>query len=189
MIRALIVSLVTAFSVTAASAAVILGPVVNPANGHQYFLLDDATWQGGEAEAVTLGGHLTTINDANEQNWVFTTFGTVGQVDRSLWIGLYESGAEGNYVWVNGEPVGYTNWYPGQPDNNGSTEAFVHMLRTGNGFAATPGEWNDLNSPNNIFSVFDPLGSVAEIVPEPSSLVLAAFGFVGMAAWRWRRKR
>ncbi len=183
MTKAYIACLAIAFVGASASAATILGPVVNPANGHQYYLLDDATWQGGEAESVTLGGHLTTINDANEQNWVFTTFGTVGQVDRSLWIGYHEVATEGNYVWVNGEPNGYTNWAPGEPNNNGGIgEAFVHMIRTGNGFGATPGKWNDLNSPNNLYPQFVPFGAVAEIVPEPSTLALAAFGFIGLAA-------
>ena len=33
------------------------------------------------------------------------------------------------------------------------------------------------------------MSAVGTLVPEPSTLALAAFGFVGFAAWRWRRKR
>jgi hypothetical protein len=51
----------------------------------------------------------------------------------------------------------------------------------------------------NIFEVFND-GDVWDVgefallgqyptVPEPSSLVLAAFGLIGLAAWSWRRKR
>lgn len=34
-----------------------------------------------------------------------------------------------------------------------------------------------------------PMGLDFDIVPEPSTLALAAFGFIGLAAWGWRRKR
>ena len=33
------------------------------------------------------------------------------------------------------------------------------------------------------------LVAMAIVVPEPPSMALAAFGLVGLAAWRWRRKR
>jgi hypothetical protein len=29
----------------------------------------------------------------------------------------------------------------------------------------------------------------ADVVPEPSSIALAAFGLAGLAAWSWRRRR
>ena len=51
--------------------------MTNSANGHVYFLLTENTWQNSELEAVRFGGHLVTINDAAEQDWVFSTFGSV----------------------------------------------------------------------------------------------------------------
>ena len=45
------------------SAQVVAGPIVNPANGHAYFLLAPNTWTSSESQAVALGGHLATIND------------------------------------------------------------------------------------------------------------------------------
>src|SRR5882757_2560053 len=92
---------------------VLDGPQVNPANGHIYYLLTPAPWTTSENAAVSLGGHLTTINDDPEQVWVFNTFGTVGGVDRSLWIGLNDQAVEGNFVWASGETSAYTHWLPG----------------------------------------------------------------------------
>ena len=45
-------------------AGVLVANKLNPANGHLYSLLDTATWTASEAEAIALGGHLVTINDA-----------------------------------------------------------------------------------------------------------------------------
>jgi hypothetical protein len=58
--------------------------VVNPANHHLYYLLDAASWTRSEAESLSMGGHLVTINDEAENNWVTDTFA----LDRNLWIGF-----------------------------------------------------------------------------------------------------
>ena len=63
---------------TSALATPISGPIVDPANGHTYYLLEKTTWVAAEAEAVALGGHLATVNDAAEDAWLFATFATFG---------------------------------------------------------------------------------------------------------------
>lgn len=119
-------------------AAIISGPVTNSANGHIYYLLTQNTWTASEAEAQTLGGHLVTINDQAEQDWVLNTFAAFGGVDRALWIGLTDRYQEGAFSWSSGEPLGYTHWQsPPQPDNGSSSahgaENYVHMLWPGSG--------------------------------------------------------
>ena len=110
-------------------AGILTGPITNPANGHLYYLLTEDTWQNSETQAVSLGGHLATIRDQAEQDWVFSTFGSYGGTNYSLWIGLREVGTEGSYQWVSGDSAGYTNWFPGEPNNGGGGESYVHMLR------------------------------------------------------------
>ena len=39
-----------------------------------------------------------------------------------------------------------------------------------------------------VYEYFDGTAGQITIVPEPSSVVLAAIGLVGLAAWGWRRK-
>ena len=43
--------------------SVLSSPIVNPANGHIYYLLSQDDWTNSEAFSQTLGGHLATIND------------------------------------------------------------------------------------------------------------------------------
>ena len=75
--------------------AVLTGPVTNAANGHLYYLLDSNSWTAAEAEAMTLGGHLVTINDMAENHWVYTNFITYDGVQRPLWIGLTDRRIDG----------------------------------------------------------------------------------------------
>jgi len=156
---------VLAGSLLNAGADILTGPVTNPANGHIYYLLAEDSWQNSEAQAVALGGHLATVNDQDEQAWIFTTFNAYGGVNRSLWIGLSDAAQEGDFQWVTGEALDYTHWLPLQPDNSPATdgETYVHMLNVGNIFGNPAGFWNDLASPNTFFHTFDPLCGVVEV--------------------------
>lgn len=111
---------------TVTHGAIASGPITNPANGHDYYLLTSASWPVSEAEAITLGGHLVTINDAAENNWVYSTFSYPSGTDRALWIGLNDAAVEGELVWPDGAPLGYSNWY--SPNQNSATADYVYML-------------------------------------------------------------
>lgn len=104
--------------------------------GHKYALTrDHCSWLAAEEEAVALGGHLVTVNDAEENSWLTTTFGGTygacysGNPWASLvWIG-YEL-VDGQWVWVSGEPVIYQGrWWSGSPvplDQNWGPHGYLH---------------------------------------------------------------
>jgi len=127
--------------------AVIAGPFTNSANNHIYYLLNAlGDPQLAEAAAISLGGHLVTINDAAEQQWVFSTFSPLATTHR-MYIGLRDFGGEAgwpNFTWMSGQPVTYTHWNPGSPDHNaGNTNGlqdYVVMYPTN---VATAGFWDD----------------------------------------------
>ena len=121
------------------SPEILTGPVINPANNHAYFLLTQGTWTASEAKATALGGHLVTINDQVEQDWVFATFATFGGTNRTLWIGLNDAASEANFVWSSGEPLAYTHWSPGEP-NALANEDYGMMFPPSDSRA---GFWND----------------------------------------------
>ncbi|WP_250395343.1 lectin-like protein, partial [Synechococcus sp. MU1655] len=112
-----------------------------------YTIVDGPTWEEAEANANALGGHLVTINDAEENDWLFNAFEI--QNERYLDVGgqLYLTGftdreQEGDWRWISGEAVTYTNWAVGEPNNsyNGAPEDFMHL-----GWAANR-KWNDVPS-------------------------------------------
>jgi hypothetical protein len=130
----------------------IAGPIVNPTNGHQYYLLAQSTWVEAEAAAQALGGHLATLRNPAEHQWVFTNFSMWNGQKRGLWIGLHDTDPvnnaadrtrrRGEFRWSSGEPLTYANWNPPAPNNRPELgEYYVHMLEPGN--PTGPGTWND----------------------------------------------
>jgi hypothetical protein len=121
---------------------------VNPTNGHVYYASETMmTAPVAEAWARSLGGHLVTVNDAAENDWLHDTLAGAGYTH--FWIGLTDEEAygggeagddpHGGWVWMSGETVDYLNWNPGEP--NGATypgQDYVEMHISGN--------WNDLEN-------------------------------------------
>lgn len=97
-------------------------------NGHTYFRSNtNATWSAANTAATALGGHLVTISSLAEQN-IFNGIGV-------HWMGFTDQVTEGEWVWVTNEPVTYTNWNGGEPNNSGN-EDYAAMNWSGN-------TWND----------------------------------------------
>jgi hypothetical protein len=119
------------------SAVTPLVDVTNPANGHRYIGLNVASWAAAEATAQMFGGHLASIADQAENDFVQLNFGSFGGTSQRLWIGFNDVASEGNFVWPDGSPGGYTNWNAGEPNNAGSGEDATEML-------GTQGTWNDM---------------------------------------------
>ncbi len=146
---------------------ILAGPITNSANGHWYYLLNFTNWPAAERIAASLGGHLATINDATENQWVFDTFGRFGGIERPLWIGLNDSAQEGTWTWVSGEPVTYLNWSPNEPNGGSSIfpdEDHVLMWYPSSGFPN--GSWND--APSNQLQY-----AVVELTPPPPLAIVS----------------
>jgi hypothetical protein len=172
-----IVALVAVYATTNLIAAPIAGPIVDPATGHSYYLLANSDWTDAESQALSLGGNLVTINDAAEDAWVSQTFTNFGNVQRNLWIGLNAAGADGgnpaSYQWVDGSLSTYRNWAPGEPN---FSDQYTLILSGGNDHA---GQWNNAsNATATGYEAGPPIPDygVVEVVPEPSTYLLALLG-------------
>ena len=66
-------------------------------------------WTEAQQQALRLGGHLLVINDENESQWLIENYiPTI--IANPVWIGLYDVHDEGNWIWVDGSPISFTNW-------------------------------------------------------------------------------
>jgi hypothetical protein len=172
-----IVALVTVSANTALAVTPISGPIVNPANGHTYYLLGNSDFTDAQAGALTLGGNVVTINDAAENAWVCQTFTNFGGVTRNLWIGLNAAGLDGgnpaNFGWVDGSPSTYRNWAPGEPNFSDQYTLIVPAPDT------NAGQWNNVSNTTNAGYEFFPVYlnyGVVEVVPEPGTYLLVLLG-------------
>lgn len=187
-----VLALLTLLIVAAASvgrADVIAGPITNAANGHVYFLLPSTNWTAAESEAVGLGGHLVTINDVAENHWVFTNFANFGGVERALWIGLFQPPGSvepaSGWTWISREPVTYTDWTGGEPNNNtgqnrGPQNWAMIWPSSGGGIVSpySAEHWNDYWNSNSIVDAVLAnfhwgLCGVVEIVPPVPRLTIS----------------
>ncbi len=120
-------------------------PASEGGNGHWYRLTATGTWQAAEAEAVANGGHLVTMNDQAEQDWLNATFPFE---DGPLWIGFWQDTTDpgysepaGGWKWISGEPVTLTNWAGGEPNEAPPAETNEDRAQM---HAFAPGRWQDV---------------------------------------------
>ena len=60
---------------------------------------------------VELGGNLITISSEDENSFITNLLSQFGDIySPGVWIGLNDQEEEGDFVWVSGEPLTYTNW-------------------------------------------------------------------------------
>ncbi len=110
-------------------------------NGHLYVTLRGISWFDAETLAVELSGHLASITSPAEQDFIHSHILDGDDAASTFWIGLTDEASEGTFIWTSGEPVSYTGWDAGEPNNSGN-EDWVHI-----NYFATPrgriGTWND----------------------------------------------
>jgi hypothetical protein len=153
-------------------------------NGRTFHLISENSGSGAEAEAQALGGHLATIDSQALHTFLWNTWGDNLGSGLGLFIGLTDQASEGTFVWLSGQPVAFTNWSIGEP-NNGFTryeEDFVNM----DSRFSTTGKWNDVPDAGPGWQAARGIVEVA--AAEPSTLVLLGTGLAGVLLRRRRRR-
>ena len=85
--------------------------------GHHYLFVDrKVTWHKANEWCEEHGGHLATIADSAEHDFIESSFG-----GKEAWLGAWKA-KEGEWRWATGEEMEFTAWGEDQPDNYKSGE-------------------------------------------------------------------
>lgn len=158
-VRLLGLALLSSFVLAGTATAATVGPIVNPTNGHAYYLLDAGTWDASEAQAVALGGHLATINDQEENDWISENMAMIAPAPGNLWIGLEDFDAPDpktadSFHWISGDPSTFRKWRSDNPDFL-TTEFCTLSVGPGVLPGQGPGTWVNLSCSNVLNAVVE----------------------------------
>ncbi|KAI5931344.1 Low affinity immunoglobulin epsilon Fc receptor [Manis javanica] len=95
-----------------------------------YFGEGPKKWIQARFACENLQGRLVSIHSQEEQ-----AFLTKHASRKGSWIGLRDLDIEGEFIWLDQKPLDYTNWRPGEPNNQALGEDCVMMQSSG--------QWND----------------------------------------------
>ena len=64
----------------------------------------------------------------------------------TAWIGVHRH-VSGKFITVSGVDISFTNWYPGEPNNNAGSEDCVELMNKVSWVndVDASGKWNDLD--------------------------------------------
>jgi CotH kinase protein/Chitobiase/beta-hexosaminidase C-terminal domain/Lectin C-type domain/HYR domain/Secretion system C-terminal sorting domain/Divergent InlB B-repeat domain len=76
-----------------------------------YYSNGTNTWANARTACANAGGKLAIITDANQNNALKNWIGSTA----TAWIGLSAPVSGGNYQWIDGTTLSFTNWATGEP--------------------------------------------------------------------------
>ncbi len=106
----------------------------------EYFFAT-SSWAGAQVKCQLLGGDLARIDDA-ATNGILASL--VPSAFPEAWLLATDTGSEGTWTW-DGEPMSYTNWRAGEPNNGNGVENCM-LIESNNGGAWDDRNCNDLKS-------------------------------------------
>jgi serine/threonine protein kinase len=118
-------------------------PTVVPADavafsGHHYrVFLKKTTWADAKARCEEMGGHLACIETKEEQDFITSQLQSITD-NTALFIGATDTEREGDWRWVNGQPLSFKNWAGNQP-NGGIRENWMAIWARSGGWSDTEG--------------------------------------------------
>ena len=175
----------------------IYAQVYNPGNGHYYELIEsELSWYDARDAAAGMSyngvqGHLATITSQQEENFVVNKWPCIGTdnpashvcgEEARVWFGATDEASEGSWLWITGEPWGYTDWASNEP--NGDTDENCIEYRDEDG-----GYWNDDNCNNSRWYLVE-YDTTAQSVPTMNEWGMIIFiALAGLGAVYFMRKQ
>lgn len=92
----------------------------------------EKSFEDARQVCIQAGGQMASPRSAAE-NDALQQLVTVE--NKAAFLSITDIKTEGKFIYPTGEPLVYSNWAPGEPNNNGGAENCVEIF--------TNGKWND----------------------------------------------
>lgn len=152
-----------------------LAPKLNPATGHYYSAVPATIdWYAANDLATALThngwpGHLVTIADQAEEDWIYSQLPVP---TNKFWFGITQFPSlpsfvepNGGFAWLTGEPLAFTHWASGQPDDGYGKEHFVTFQFNAQVWWDVPYDWSSLG----LVVEFEPIKQATYCTGKPNS--------------------
>lgn len=95
-------------------------------------------WNEAREVCEKLGGHLAYINSEAEQEFIT-------EITKNYYtaLGGWDELSEGEWTWLDGSEMTFTNWRSGEPNNSypHQNHLYINYSGTGNGTMVMITEW------------------------------------------------
>jgi hypothetical protein len=152
-------------------------PRARGGNGHWYLLItteSPMSWEDARKEALRLGGDLATFTSLEETEHFVRVHADAGP--QTAWIGLYQDDSSpdhsepaGGWRWVSDEPLRWTFWSTGEPNELTGREHYANLWLNQSG---TNGSWND-------YQFGGPTSYIVEWSPDMGGMQHRLFDLIG----------
>ncbi|WKY06621.1 hypothetical protein Q1695_006644 [Nippostrongylus brasiliensis] len=108
--------------------------------------IEEITQPEAKRRCQEKGGQLATIHSKEENDLLYSLSKdpsvTTATYRAYIWIGLEK--IDGKFQWLDGSPVDYTNWGPGEPNNYRGEESCTQFSQLTLSYGSMdPRGWND----------------------------------------------
>ncbi|XP_051787816.1 scavenger receptor cysteine-rich type 1 protein M130-like isoform X2 [Erpetoichthys calabaricus] len=102
------------------------------------FFTEKKSWIDAELYCVRLGGNLASVHSSGDHHFITSLIKRSDSHQPTTWLGGFDCVRTLSWLWTDGSQWDFTNWNPGEPNNDRGIENCLHTNYL------VPGGWNDI---------------------------------------------